>query len=102
MITHMVLFKIRSDVPQEQIDRVFDELSALRGKIPGVLSFAGGPYSSHEGLNRGFTHGFSMKFTDAAARDEYLPHPEHNKVKGHVLEVLDGGLDGVLAFDFES
>lgn len=102
MITHMVLMKIDRAVPQERIERVFETLSALRGRIPGIVSFAGGPYSSHEGLNRGFTHGFCMTFTDAAARDEYLPHPEHEKVKGQVLEILEGGLAGVLAFDFES
>ena len=102
MITHCVLFKIRADVPQEQIDAVFAELAGLKDKIPGILSFEGGPYSSPEGLNKGFTHGFVMTFPDAASRDGYLPHPEHEVVKGHVLEVLDGGLDGVVAFDFES
>ena len=102
MITHMVLFKIRADVPQAQIDAVFAELAGLTSKIPDILSFAGGPYSSKEGLNKGFTHGFVMTFPDAGARDVYLPHPEHEVVKGHVLEVLDGGLDGVVAFDFES
>ena len=102
MITHAVLFKIRADVPEDQIDTVFTELRDLKDKIPGILSFEGGPYSSDEGLNKGFTHGFVMTFPDASARDAYLPHPEHEVVKGHVLEVLDGGLDGVVAFDFES
>ena len=102
MITHAVLFKIRADGPQDQIDTVFAELRDLKDKIPGILSFGGGPYSSAEGLNKGFTHGFVMTFPDAPARDAYLPHPEHEVVKGHVLEVLDGGLEGVVAFDFES
>jgi hypothetical protein len=102
MITHAVLFKIRADVPEDQIDTVFTELRDLKDKIPGILSFEGGSYSSDEGLNKGFTHGFVMTFPDASARDAYLPHPEHEVVKGHVLEVLDGGLDGVVAFDFES
>jgi hypothetical protein len=102
MITHMVLLKVRKDVPKEKLDRVFAELAALKGKIPGLLSFSGGSYSSPEGLNRGFTHGFVMTFRDAAARDAYLPHPEHEKVKEFVLGVLDGGLDGVIAFDHAS
>lgn len=102
MITHAVLLRIRADVPQRQIDTVFDELRGLGNKIPGILSFEGGPYSSDEGLNKGFTHGFVMTFPDAAARDAYLPHPDHEVVKGLVLEVLEGGLDGVVAFDFES
>ena len=101
MIRHIVLMKIRAGVPQKQIDAVFAALAGLKNKIPGVLSFDGGPYSSKEGLNKGFTHGFAMDFPSAAARDRYLPHPEHEKVKGKVVEVLDGGIDGVIAFDFK-
>src|ERR1051326_7786444 len=102
MITHMVLLRVRKDVAQSEIDRVFAALAALKGKIPGISSFSGGAYSSREGLQRGFTHGFCMTFPDAAARDAYLPHPEHEKVKKVVLAILDGGLDGVLAFDYAS
>jgi hypothetical protein len=81
---------------------VFAELAGLKETIPGLLSFAGGPYASPEGLNRGFTHGFAMTFRDAKARDGYLPHPDHERVKESILPLLEGGLDGVLAFDFES
>jgi hypothetical protein len=98
----MVLLKIRADVSAERIDAVFTALAALGERIDGIESFSGGPYSSDEGLQRGFTHGFCMTFTDAAARDAYLPHPEHELVKAMVLDVLDGGLDGVVAFDYES
>jgi hypothetical protein len=51
-------------------------------------------------MQRGFTHGFCMTFQDARSRDAYLPHPLHEKVKEQVLAILDGGLDGVLAFDY--
>lgn len=102
MITHMVLLRIRKDVPKAQVDAVFAALAGLKGKIPGILSFSGGAYSSPEGLQRGFTHGFCMTFPDAKSRDGYLPHPEHEKVKSMVLAVLDGGLDGVIAFDYAS
>jgi hypothetical protein len=102
MIHHMVLLRIRSDVPRAEVAEVFRAIDALRGKIPGILSFAWGPYASPEGLQRGFTYAFHMTFRDADARDAYLPHPEHERVKAQVLGVLEGGLDGVLAFDFES
>ena len=102
MIHHMVLLRIRPDVPPERVEDVFRAIEGLRGKIPGILSFAWGPYASPEGLQRGFTHAFHMTFRDAQARDLYLPHPEHERVKAQVLGILAGGLDGVLAFDFES
>ena len=38
-----------------------------------------------------------MTFTDASARDAYLPHPDHETVKQSILPLVDG----VCAFDFE-
>ena len=102
MITHVVLLKIRCDVPQAQIAAVLEALSGLRAKIPGLLSFSGGAYTSPEGMHKGYTHGFVMTFKDEASRDAYLPHPEHEVVKAMVLKVLDGGVDGVVAFDYAS
>jgi hypothetical protein len=100
MITHMVLLRFKKSSPKADVDRVFAELAGLKGKIPGLLTFSGGPYTSPEGMNKGFTHGFVMTFQDAAARDVYLPHPEHERVKKMVFALLDGGLDGVAAFDY--
>lgn len=102
MITHMVLFKVRPDVPQSEVDGIFADLAGLADEIEGITSFAGGPYSSPEGLQRGYTHGFCMTFASAAARDAYLPHPAHEVVKERVARALEGGVAGALAFDFES
>jgi hypothetical protein len=41
-----------------------------------------------------------MGFRDKAARDAYLPHPEHERVRGMIANVLEGGLDAVLEFDY--
>jgi hypothetical protein len=100
MVTHMVLFRVRQDVSAATLERVMTDIGALRTQIPGILSYSWGPYASPEGLHRGYTHGFCMTFRDASARDAYLPHPAHERVKTAVLAILDGGLDGVLAFDY--
>jgi hypothetical protein len=102
MIHHLVVFKIKKGTKPAQTDTMYRELAGLQAKIPGLLSFAGGPYSSPEGLNRGFNHGFAMTFRDAKARDGYLTHPEHEKVKALILPLLEGGLAGVVAYDFAS
>ena len=101
MIKHIVLLKIKAGTSPDTIDRIERELAGLKDKIPGILSFDWGPYSSDEGLNKGFTHGFVMGFDSPTARDNYLPHPEHEKVKALVLENIDG-LEAVIAFDFEA
>jgi len=100
MVQHVVLFRFREDLEQTAVAALFEELRGLRSRIPGISEFQGGAYSSPEGLSQGFTHGFTMTFADAAARDAYLPHPLHQAVVAKLLPMLDGGLDGVVAFDF--
>lgn len=97
MVRHVVLFQWKPGTTQATIDGLFRELAGLKGKIPGLEQFEGGPYSSPEGLNQGYTHGFIMTFKDAASRDVYLPHPEHERVKGQVIPHLEH----VVAFDFK-
>ena len=100
MIKHCVLLRFKPNTPPETIDRIFRELAGLKGKITGLLGFEGGAYSSSEGLNHGFTHGFVMTFDTEENRDRYLPHPDHDAVKKLIFPNLDGGTDAVIAFDF--
>jgi hypothetical protein len=95
-IYHLVLVKF----PAHKAHRMADltgALENLRKLLPGFLSCTGGPYASPECLNLGYTHGFVMTFVDAATRDRYLTHPEHEKLKAAFLP----NLEGVVAFDFE-
>ena len=96
-VKHIVLLKFKVGTTQEQIDGIFRDLEGLQDKISGIEDFLGGPYSSDEGLNQGFTHGFVMTVTDAAARDAYLAHPEHQEVKNAIIPHADQ----IVAFDFE-
>jgi hypothetical protein len=100
-IKHVVIMKFKPSTPPEKVREIFAALAGLRGRIPGLLDFSGGPYASPEGLNNGFTHGFIMTFADAASRDGYIPHSEHEKVKQLIFPELDGGLNGIVAFDWE-
>jgi Stress responsive A/B Barrel Domain len=89
-IYHLVLVKF----PAHKAHRMADltvALENLRKLLPGFLSCTGGPYASPEGLNLGYTHGFVMTFVDAATRDIYLTHPEHDKLKAAwSLSILRG------------
>lgn len=102
MIVHMVLLRIRGNVPMREVERVFGALAGLQKKIPGITGLSWGPNNSPTGLNRGFTHAFCMGLRDKAARDFYLVHPEHERVRGMLSSVLEGGVDAVLEFDYGS
>jgi Stress responsive A/B Barrel Domain len=98
-VRHIVVFKFKPDAASSGIQQVTDALRALQGSIPGILSVEHGVNNSPEGKNLGFTHVFLITFEDAAARDAYLPHPEH-KAFGAVLRSLDV-LGDVFVVDYE-
>ena len=95
-VNHIVLLAFKAELDEAAIGGLFAELAGLKDLVSGLLSFHGGPYSSPEGLHKGFTHAFTMIFADESARDAYLPHPEHERVKNLLLPVIDD----VIAFDF--
>jgi hypothetical protein len=95
VIDHVVLMALREGVTDSQLAQLGDLLAALPGRIEGLQSVRHGPSSSPEGLEQGYTYGFVVRFEDGAARDRYLPHPEHAPVSALVQELSER----VLVFD---
>ena len=83
-VRHVVVFKYKPEATPAQIRVVTDAFRGLATSIPGIIAFEDGVNDSPEGKNLGFTHVYVLTFKDAAARDAYLPHPEHRKF-GQVL-----------------
>ena len=97
-VRHVVVFRWKPDASPEKIRQVTEALTALKDRIPGILAVEHGVNNSPENLNQGFTHVFLLTFTNAAARDTYLPHPDH-KAFGTLLR-SQGILDGVFVVDY--
>jgi Stress responsive A/B Barrel Domain len=89
MIRHVVLLKLHN---AKNAPQIFAALKALQSQIPGIINITTGVDCSPEGLQRGFTHGFTVDFVDAAARDAYLPHPAHQKVGAMIVVACEGGV----------
>lgn len=98
MIRHTVFVCFKPDADARKI---LAALTALKLKIPGIIAISAGVDCSPEGLQRSHTHGFTVDFRDAAARDAYLPHPEHQKVGAMIVAAAVGGIDGVTVIDWE-
>jgi hypothetical protein len=96
-VKHIALVKFKEGTSEEQINEVFDALLDITENIEGVEDYVSGPNSSPESLNKGYTHGFIVTFHDAAARDTYLSHPEHEKFKGMFVPLIDD----IAVLDFE-
>jgi hypothetical protein len=96
-VKHIGLVKFKEGTSDEQIKTIFDSILDITETIPGIEDYVSGPNSSPEGLNQGYTHALVMTFSDPAARDAYLPHPEHERVKTLLMPVVES----LLIFDFE-
>jgi hypothetical protein len=96
-VKHIALVKFKEGTSEQDIEKIFDEILDITEVIPGIEDYVSGANMSPEALNQGYTHGLIMTFTDAAARDAYLPHPEHERVKALIFPHLDSAL----VFDFE-
>ncbi len=96
MVRHYGVFKFKPQVSAPQIEACFRTMKAMVGMIPGLMDMEYGPYSSPEGMNDGFTHGFLMTFDSEESRDAYLPHPIHE----HAKDVVVPCLERVVVFDF--
>jgi hypothetical protein len=97
MVKHVVLIRVRGGTPEADVARVLDDLKGLVGVIPGLVECSGGANNSPEGKAEGYTHGFVMTFESVAARDGYLPHPEHRRAASG----LRAFADGILVLDYE-
>lgn len=97
-VRHVVIFKYQSGAGEAEIAQVTDAFRALKDRIPGILAFEHGVNNSPEGLNLGFTHAYTLTFEDAAARDAYLPHPEHQAFGDLVSEL--GVAEEVFVVDY--
>ncbi len=96
-LNHIVLFKFKPEVTSEEIHGLFSEVLEMTESVPGIENYSAGPNNSPEGLSQGFTHGLLMTFTDAAARDAYLPHPEHERIR----QLLLPKVETAAVFDYE-
>ena len=100
MIQHIVLLKLKPGTTPQQREALLEGLVALQRDclIPGIEAVTGGDNNSPEGKGHGFDWGFVMTFTDASARDAYLPHPAHKAVGRDLLRPI---ADDVLVLDYE-
>jgi hypothetical protein len=96
MVEHIVLFRWTEGASQEAIDSAVAELRGLKGKIAGVVDLSCGVNFSDRA--KGYTHGLVVRFTDRAALEAYVPHPEHQRVVQNFINPIRAD---ILALDYE-
>ena len=96
-VKHIALVKFKEGTSNEQIDDLFDSLLDVTETIDGVEDYVSGPNTSPEDLSKGFTHGFVITFQDAATRDAYLSHADHEQFKAKFVPMIED----IVVVDFE-
>ncbi len=86
---HVVAFKFKPEVSQNQIITVLREFANLKNEIPAIVNFEGGKDVSNENLHQGFTHCFTVSFENEAGRAVYQPHPAHQKFGKNITPLLE-------------
>ncbi|KEF55326.1 uncharacterized protein A1O9_08980 [Exophiala aquamarina CBS 119918] len=78
-IIHIVLFKLKSSLSDEEKKAFCDDMLALKGTCihptsqePYIIAASGGVDNSPEGAQGGFTHGFVVEFASPQDRDYYV------------------------------
>ena len=88
MVKHIVVWRLKPEAhgqPAAQNARAIKEkLEALRGRIPGMLRLEVGLDFSREESSGDLV--LYSEFESRAALNAYQVHPEHEAVKGFILE----------------
>ncbi len=96
MLTHIVIWKYRSDVEQEVREAHVALLRGLAADIPQIESLSVG--FDVLGLPRSYHTGLVTVFRDRAALEAYTVHPQH--IKAAEFGAAIG--ENIASVDFES
>ena len=97
-LRHVVLLRFADGIDEAAVAALCAAFVALRDAVPGVRALEWGCNQSPEGLDRGFTHAFTLSFDDCAARDAYLVQPAHQAFVAR----LQPALADVLVVDYRA
>ncbi|HLR05433.1 MAG TPA: Dabb family protein [Pyrinomonadaceae bacterium] len=96
MLTHIVVWKYRADVPQATREEHVARLRSVSRVVPGIEGFSVGFDTVR--LTRSYDTGLVAVFRDRPALDAYTVHPEHVKV----ADFGRGLSEHVASVDFDS
>jgi hypothetical protein len=102
MVSHIVLFRPRAALSQEERVGFVDALAAARRDIPSIRRFRVGRRRTHGAsyeqlMPHDFPFAAIIEFDDMAGLSAYLQHPTHEAVG----RMFGATLDAALVYDYE-
>lgn len=103
MIRHCVFIRFKPVISAAYKAELFEEIAALRNRLPGILAVhIGGNVSPETGMDKGYADGFIVDFADSFSRDGYLDDPGHRETGARLVAAAEGGIGGILVYDLET
>lgn len=93
---HILLVKTRSEATANQLATAKQAFFDVIDRIEGLEAVEWGVNNSPEGKNAGYDLCIQMTFENEEARDRYLPHTAHDRLKIDFTPIIDD----ILVFDY--
>ncbi len=101
MIRHCVMLRLLPDTDSNDLDRVMLDLAELVTRLDGCSGFVAGPNRDFEDKSPDFPYGFTLDAADADALARYAGNPEHQALGARLVQMCQGGGDGIVVFDIQ-
>ncbi|HLC67710.1 MAG TPA: Dabb family protein [archaeon] len=90
MIVHIAIFKWKSEVTKEEVEKVLADVRALKAKCKGVIDIICGENFSR--YSEGFTHAIVVLAEDQKALVGYRNHTLHQALAEEIEEMEERGI----------
>ena len=96
VLRHIVNLKYKADATKEQVNEAEMAFENLKNEISEIQSLEWGINDSEEGASKGFTHTFTLTFTNEHGREIYLFHKAHLDLVSKIGPIIED----VLVMDY--
>ena len=88
---HLVLFRLKSEAPVGEADRIFEQINSLQGRVPGIVSIESLVIEKSEGENN-YSHGFNVSFANEAGKNDFFNNSLPSEVARGLYEFVEDSL----------
>lgn len=110
MIRHTILFKVKDNVGQDDINDALFSMKELDDKLGGIFAIHTDECHFHDEKSKDFfmhnmqgvSHAISIDFVDQKALDNFFNSPITIPAKNKIVNIAESGYQGIIGFDLEN
>jgi hypothetical protein len=110
MIRHTILFKVKSNVTQDDINDALFSMNELKNKLNNIFAIHTDECHFHDEKSKDFfmhhmqgvSHAISIDFVDQNALDNFFANPITVPAKNKIVNIAENGYQGIIGYDLEN